>query len=157
MGGPSIPEKLTLDWIEKHSHIHLKGDRLRWTITAWRNVIFLKINQDWTPDEITGYVDLLSELPSILSDQWPRIYFVFDLSRMGFRKEDAHLYLRTNWLQLLDRENMRVCIVEESRMRRLIWRSLYKGIGKLDRIELFAGCDEAFEWVREQLAGEKSF
>jgi hypothetical protein len=155
VGGPSIPEKLTLAWIEMHSHIHLKGDGLRWTLTAWRNVVFLKINEDWTPDEINGYVDLLSDLPSILSEQWARIYFVFDLSQMGFPEEDAHLYLRTNWLELLDRENMRVGVVEESRMRRLMWISLYKGFAKLDRIQLFSGCDEAFEWVRDQLLREE--
>jgi hypothetical protein len=150
-GEESIPEKLTLEWIEKHSLIRLVGNDNRWTITAWRNVIFLKISEKWIPDEMDGYVDRLAELPEILTKQWDRILFVFDLSLMKFRKEDAFHYLRSNWLEFLDRDDVRVCMVEENKMRRLIWRSLYTFIRKLDKIRLFADCDDAFDWVRGEI------
>ena len=152
----SIPKKLTLEWIKTHSHIRLAGDDLRWSILAWSNIIFLKISKNWTPDEMDGYVDQLSELPEILTKQWDRIFFVFDLSRMKFRKRDAFHYLRFNWLKFLDREEIKVCIVEESKMRRLMWQSLYKIIGKLDKIKLFTDYDDAFDWVREQIINQKS-
>jgi hypothetical protein len=151
-----IPGQLTLEWIKRHSHIRLVGNDRRWTITAWRNIIFLKISENWTPDEIDSYVDRLSELPAILTSQWDRIFFVFEFSHMKFGKEDSLEYLRLNWLNFLDREDVRVCIVDESKMRRLMWRSMYTFVRRLDRIRLFADCDDAFGWVRQEIVSHEN-
>jgi hypothetical protein len=151
-----IPEKLTLEWINKRSHIRLVGNDHRWTITAWRNIVFLKISENWTPDEIDSYVERLSELPAILTRQWDRIFFVFEFSHMKLSREDSIEYLRSNWLNFLSREDVRVCIIDESNMRRLMWQSMYTFVRKLDRIQLFAGCDDAFGWVRQEILGHEN-
>jgi hypothetical protein len=62
---------------------------------------------------------------------------------------------RPNWLEFLDREDMKVCIVEESNMRRILLRSLYKIIGKLDKIRLFLDCDQALAWAHTSLIAHK--
>jgi hypothetical protein len=146
-----IPQQLTLSWVESHAHIRLIGDGLKWMIAAWRNIIFLRISHNWTPEEVHDYAKRLSTLPGMLTRQWSRIYFVFDLSRMKFRKEDASRYLRSDLLEFLDREGIRACIVEESKRRRLLLRSFYMTIGKLDKIRLFTACDEALAWIREEI------
>jgi hypothetical protein len=146
-----IPEKLTLEWIDAHSHIRLVGANHRWVVMAWRNVLFLKISDVWTPADTDDYVNRLSALPGILSEQWDTIFLVFDLSRMKFRVEDAFRYLRANWLKFLDREEMKICIVDESNIRRIALRSLYKLIGKLDKIRIFHNCNESLKWVREAI------
>lgn len=155
----SIPEKLTLEWLKEHAQIQFGGEGLRWTLLAWQNVIYIQIDYDWKPEEMDSYVDNLSGLPDMLpklSKRWDAIFLVFDISRMKFKKEDASRYLRSNWLKFLDREDMKVCIVEESKMRRVLLRSLYRIIGKLDRIKLFPDCDEAFGWVREKILSHKT-
>lgn len=97
------------------------------------------------------YVDRLSGLPAMLSNKWDKIFLVFDLSRMRFKKEDAFRYMRSNWLRFLDREDMKVCIVEENKMRRILLRSVYMIVGKLHKIKIFSDCNEAFGWVREAI------
>ena len=151
-----IPEKLTPEWIEHHSHIRLVGSGFRWTVLAWRNVIFLKISEIWTPEEMDEYVTRLSALPEILTEQWGRIFFVFDLSRMKFKEEDASRYLSSQWLAFLDREDINVCIVEESKLRRILFRSLYLFIAKLDKIKLFSSCNKAFSWIRKEILGSET-
>jgi hypothetical protein len=146
-----VPKKLTIKWINDHSHIRLTGTGMKWIATAWRNIIFLKISQEWAPEEVEDYVNRLSVLPAILTKQWDRIFFVFDLSRMKFKIDNTFRYLRPNLIELHDREDMEICVVLESKIRRLLFRSMYTVIGKLDKLNLFADCDEAFSWVREQI------
>ena len=148
---PEIPEKLSLEWIENHSHIRLVGANRRWIVQAWRNVIFLKISEVWTPADTDDYVNRLSTLPGILSKVWDTIFLVFDLTCMKFRAEDAFRYLHANWLKFLDRQEMKVCIVDESNIRRIALQSLYTLVGKINKIRIFRDCDEAFEWVREAI------
>jgi len=155
----SMPEKLSLEWLKNHSQVQFGGEGLRWTLLAWSNVIYIQINDNWKPEEMDSYVDNLSGLPDMLpklSKKWDKIYLLFDMSRMKFKREDASRYLRSNWLEFLNREDMKVCIVEENGMRRVLLRSLYRIIGRLDRIKLFSDCDEAFGWVRGEILSDKS-
>ena len=152
----SIPEKLTLEWIKNHARIHLVGEDFRWVFMAWRNVIFLKISKDWTPEGMDVYVNLLSELIAILSKGWDKIFLVFALSRMTFKKKDAFRYLRANWLEFLGGEDRKGCIVEENKIRRVLLKPLYTVIGKLDKIKVFPDCDEAFGWVREAMISHET-
>ena len=151
-----VPEKLTLKWIDDHSHMRLTGTGLRWTVTAWRNIILLKISGEWPADEVEDYVNRLSTLPTILQKKWDRIFFVFDLSPMKFKKEEMFRYLRPNLLAFHDREDVRICVVEENRMRRLLLRSLYTLAGRIDKLNLFADSDGAFSWVREQILSSET-
>jgi hypothetical protein len=152
----SIPEKLNLEWFKKNAQIKLVGTGFRWVVHAWRNIIFLNISKEWIPEEMDEYVNRLSSLPAILSKAWNKIFLMFDLSRMEFKIEDAFQYLRANWLKILDSEEIEVCIIEESNMRRILLQSLYKIVGKLDKIKVFRDCDEAFGWVREEIISSET-
>ena len=77
-----IPEKLDYEWIKGHAHIHLIGRDLRWTVTVWRNIIFLRIQKHWTPEIIEEYVNNISGLPSLLFEKWNKIFLIFDVSLM---------------------------------------------------------------------------
>jgi hypothetical protein len=151
-----VPEKLTLQWVESHSYIRLIGADHRWIVLVWRNVIFLRISDVWTPEDTDDYINRLSALPNILSGEWDTIFFVFDLTRMKFRVEDTVRYLRANWIKFLDNEDMKVCIVDKSKIRRIALQSLHTLIGKLDKIRIFRDCSEAFKWVHEVIVNSTS-
>jgi hypothetical protein len=148
----NLPEKLTFAWLCQHAQLHLVSAEDKWTITAWKNVVCLKIRGGWTPEEAEEYVHHFAGLPGMLECRWDKIYLVFDISDMRFRRQDAHLYLRSNWLETIDRKELAVCIVEKKRMRRLLWHSLYTLVGKRNRVKLVAATDEALAWVHAELA-----
>jgi hypothetical protein len=155
----TIPEKLTLGWLKDHAQIQFGGDELRWALLAWQNIIFIQISNEWKPEELDSHADNLSGLPDMLpklSKRWDKIFLVFDMSRMKSKREDASRYLRSNWLDFLNREDMKVCIVEGNRIRRALLRSLYIIIGRLGSIKLFPGCDQAFGWVRGEIRSDRS-
>jgi hypothetical protein len=152
----NIPEQFTLQWLHDHAQQHLVGASGKWTVTAWNNVVFLKISKLWTPEESDEYVDHLSGIPRILKEKWERVYFIFDISAMVFKPEDLHLYMRAKWLRTLDHEDQSFCLVEANRMRRVLMRSMYTLLGKRNRIQIFASTEEALEWVRVELLSSRT-
>jgi hypothetical protein len=148
----NLPEKLTFAWLRQHAQVHLVGAEDRWRITAWNNVVCLKIRGRWTPEQTGEYVDDISGITGMLGRKWAKTYLIFDVSEMEFRREDAHLYMRSNWLKVIDREDLSVCIVEEKGMRRLLWHSLYTLVGKRNRVRIAAAAGEALAWVQAELA-----
>jgi hypothetical protein len=151
-----VSENITLRWLHDHAQQHYVGADGKWTVTAWNNVVFLKISKNWTPEEGEEYVGYLSGIPRILNQKWERIYFIFDISEMVFKPEDLHLYMRSKWLETLEHEELSVCLVESKKMRRMLMSSMYKLLGKRDRIHIFASPERALEWVRVELVRSRS-
>jgi len=151
-----IPETLTSEWFESHARIKLVGAGAQWIVMGWRNIIFLRISKKWIPDEIDEYVNRLSVLSAFLSKAANKIFLIFDLSRMQFKKKDIFRYLHADWFKFLAREDVKVCIVEEGNLRRIILRSLYRIVGQLETVMIFCDCDEAFAWVREEIISDKT-
>jgi hypothetical protein len=142
--------------LRDHAQQHLVGGNGKWTVTAWNNVVFLKISKNWTPEEGDEYVSYLSGIPRILSDTWHRVFFIFDISDMVFKPEELHLYMRSKWLEILNYEDLSVCLVETKKMRRMLMRSMYTLLGKRSQIKILASPDEALEWVRMELISNKT-
>jgi hypothetical protein len=151
-----VPQRFTLQWLHDHAQQYLVGANSKWTVTAWNNVVFLKISKNWTPDEGEEYVGKLSGIPRILGEDWSKVFFIFDISEMVFKPEDLHLYMRSKWLEVLEHEGMSICLVETKKMRRMLLSSMYKLLGKRNRIQIFASPDEALEWVRVELISDKT-
>jgi hypothetical protein len=147
----TLPDKPTLLWLEDHADQRLFGASGKWEITAWTNVVYLKIRESWSPEDGEVYIDRLSGIPKVTGEQWERIFFIFDISDMAFKPEELHLYMRSKWLEVLDDEVIVVCLVEAKRMRRLLLHSMYTVLGKRSRVKILASPDEALEWVRTEL------
>lgn len=147
----AMPEELNLEWVRKHAHIHLIGKDLRWSITACRNIIILKIQKHWTTRHIKEYLDHISGLTSLLLENWNRIFLIFDVILMEFTIKEAQCFLQLNRLRVLDREDMIICIVAKKELIRLLWKRLLSQIGKLNRIRVFSDCDAALTWIRLEM------
>ena len=148
----NIPKRLTLSWLHDQAQQHLVGADGKWTVTAWNNVVYLKISKDWSPEEGDEYVGHLSGIPRVLNEKWAKAFFVFDISEMVFKPEDLHLYMRSKWFEFLDHEELSICLVEAKRTRRLLLSSMYTLLGKRNLVRIFASPDEALEWVRAELS-----
>jgi hypothetical protein len=146
-----LPERPTLQWLQDRAQQNLIGANNRWAITVWNNVVYLKISESWTPQEGDQYVDPLAGIPGMLGEAWGRVFFIFDISNMAFKPEDLHLYVRAKWLEVLDHEEMSVCLVEAKRVRRLLLHSVYNLLGKRSRVKIMASPDEALQWVQREL------
>ena len=151
-----IPERLTFEWFENHARIKLVGAGAQWVVMGWRNIIFLRISKKWIPDEIDEYVNRLSALSGFLSKKADKIFLIFDLSRMRLKKKDIFRYLRANWFEFLANDDVKVCIVDEGNLRRIILRCLYRIVGQLEKFKIFHNCDGAFAWVREEIISSKN-
>jgi hypothetical protein len=147
----SLPEELNFEWVKKHAHIRLVGKDRLWTVKAYRNIIVLKIQKHWSPEDIKEHLLHISGLPSLLLEKWDKVFLVFDVSFMDFAIKDAPRFLELDWLSFLDRDDMITCIVQESKFNRFLWRQLLRRIGKLDRVRLFSKCDRALAWIREEI------
>ena len=145
-----IPAELNLELVKKNAHIKLVGKDQLWSITAYRNIILLKIQNHWTPENIQEYTDNISGLPSLLLEKWSRIFLLFDVTLMEFDIKDAPRFLRSNWLKFLDRDDMTTCIVHRKKMNRFLWRQLLWQIGKLEKVKVFSDCNAALTWIRKE-------
>lgn len=132
------------------------GAEARWVVMGWRNIIFLRISKKWTPIEISEYVNRLSALSGFLSKKVDTIFLIFDLSRMQFKKKDLFRYLHTKEFEYLASEDVKVCIVEEGILRRIILRTLYQILGQLEKFKIFNKCDGAFAWVRQEIVSRET-
>ena len=132
------------------------GDGAQWVVMGWRNIIFLRMSKKWIPDEIDVYVNRLSALSGFLSKKADKIFLIFDLSRMRLKKKDTFRYLRANWFGSMASEDVKVCIVDEGSLRRIILRSLYRIVGQLEKFKIFHNCDGALAWVREEIISSKN-
>ena len=151
-----IPERLTFKCFENHARIKLVGAGAQWVVMGWRNIIFLRISKKWIPDEIDVYVNRLSALSGFLSKKADKIFFIFDLSGMRLKIKNTFRYLRANWFGSMASEDVKVCIVDEGNLRRIILRSLYRIVGQSEKLKIFRDCDGAFAWVREEIISSKT-
>ena len=147
----AIPVRLSLEWVKKHAHVHLVGENQLWTITACRNIVLLKIQNHWTPEKIEEYLQYMSEIPSILLEEWSRIFLIFDVTHMDFAIREAPRFLKSDWLTFIDRNDMTTCVVQGKTFRRFLWRQLLRRIGKLNRAKLFPDCDRALTWISKEM------
>jgi hypothetical protein len=79
-----VTERLTLEWLRDHSRQHLIGANGKWGVTAWNNVVYLKISERWTPEEGDVYVEHLTAIPGMLGSKWGRVFFLLDISDMTY-------------------------------------------------------------------------
>jgi hypothetical protein len=149
-----IPEELKLEWVKKHAHIRLVGKDRLWTIMACRNILVLKIQNHWTPENIQEYINRISGLPSLLLEEWNKIFLLFDVTQMEFVIRDAPHFLKSDWLRFLDRDDMITCVVQQNKFNRFLWRQLLRRIGKLNRVRLFPDYDRALAWIRNEMITE---
>jgi hypothetical protein len=109
----------------------------------------------WDPDlypyHFSDFWDIFCER----RQRWDRIYFVVDANDMPIQSEEFRNYVKTNWLHLAEREDFRLCIVEQKAMKRAIWSSIYRLLGIQDRIRLFRTQDRALAWVNTDIRSTK--
>ena len=152
----SIPEKLNLKWIGEHAHLHLVGRDRLWIITACQNIILLKIQNHWTPDDVKEHMILTSGLPSLILENWNRIFFIFDVTLMDFAIKDGPRFLKSDWLRFLDRDDIITCVVHKNKFNRFLWRQLLRQIGKLNKVKLFPDCNTALAWIHNEKITQSS-
>jgi len=75
---------------------------------------------------------------------------------MRLKKKDIFRYLRANWFEFLANDDVKVCIVDEGNLRRIILRSFYRIVGLLEKFKIFHNCDGALAWVREEIISSKT-
>jgi hypothetical protein len=150
----SMPKELTIELVNKQAHIRLVGKNQLWTIVAYRNIILLKIQNRWTAENIKEYMKHISGLPSLLLEEWNKIFLVFDVTLMDFAIRDAPRFLKSDWLRFMDRDDMITCVVQKNKFNRFLWRQLLRQIGKLNRVRLFSDCDRALAWIRDEMINE---
>ena len=104
----------------------------------------------WEP---SNYNRNLSDFWDIFSERkktWPAVYFIIDANDLDIQTEEFRRYLKENWMHLLDREDLSICMVAAKEMKRLIWVSIMQLLGKQDRMPIFQDFPEAFSWVHEK-------
>jgi hypothetical protein len=147
------PEKLALDWVVQHANMHLIGADQKWRIVTWRNLAYVRISGVWTGIQAQEYVSRISGIPMVLDQVYDKTYLVLEINRMKFKPEEAFQYLHTEWLQILDQDNLAVAIVERNAARRQLWQALHAVVGKLNRVKFFSTANQALAWVRAESAG----
>jgi len=152
---PETPEKLTQEFIIKNAQYSLRSQSKNWKVLVWRQIVLLYMSGLWDPDlypyHFSDFWDIFCER----RQRWDPVYFVVDANDMPIQSEEFRNYVKTNWLHLIEREDFRLCIVEEKAMKRAIWGSIHRLLGVQDRIRLFKTQDRALEWVRLNIKLEK--
>jgi len=145
---PEIPEKLTQEFITQNAQYSLRSQSKNWRVLVWRQIVLLYMSSIWDPDlypyHFSDFWDIFCER----KQRWDRVYFVIDANDMPIQSEEFRNYVKTNWLHLTEREDFRLCIVEEKAMKRAIWGSIHQLLGIQKRVMMFKDHDRALEWVR---------
>ena len=150
-----IPEKLTHQFIVQNADYSLESQSKNWRIWVWRQVILLKVSGVWNPDlypyHFSDFWDIFCERKRY----WDRVYFIVDANNMPIQSEEFRSYVKTSWVQLIEREDFCLCIVENKAMKRTIWSSIYRLLGIQTKIRLFKNNDQALIWLRSVLLAEQ--
>ena len=148
---PEIPERITEQFIIQNAQYSLRSQSKNWKVLVWRQIVLLYMSGVWDPDlypyHFSDFWDIFCER----RQQWDRVYFIVDANDMPIQSEEFRNYVKTNWLHLAEREDFRLCIVEEKGMKRAIWGSIHRLLGIQDRVKMFKDCNRALEWVTSRI------
>jgi hypothetical protein len=142
------PEKITDSFIIQNAEYALGSPSREWQAWIWKQFVLFRFYGSWEPG---NYSQNLSDLWDIFCERkktWPAVYFIIDANDLDIQTEEFRRYLKENWMHLLDREDLSVCMVAAKEMKRLIWVSIMQLLDKQDRMPIFQDCAEAFDWVR---------
>jgi len=142
------PERLTDRFIIQNAEYALGSSSREWQAWTWKQFVLFRFYGSWEPG---NYNKNLSDFWDIFCERkktWPAVYFIIDANDLDIQTEEFRRYLKENWMYLLDREDLSICMVAEKEMKRLIWTSIMQLLGKLDRMPIFKDLSQAFAWAR---------
>jgi hypothetical protein len=142
------PERITDRFIIQNAEYTIGSDSREWQAWIWKQFVLFRFYGRWEPG---NYNQNLSDFWDIFSERkktWPAVYFIIDANDLDIQTEEFRRYLKENWMHLLDREDLSICMVAEKEMKRQIWTSIMKLLGKQDRMPIFKDLSEAFVWIR---------
>jgi hypothetical protein len=147
---PKTPKKLTFQYIIQNAEYSIQSQSKNWKIWAWRQIVIIKVAGMWDPDiypyHFSDFWDIFCERKRY----WDPVYFIVEANDMPIQSVEFRNYVKTNWQHLIEREDFRLCIVEEKAMKRAIWRSIYTLLGIQDKVKIFENHNQVFMWAQKQ-------
>jgi hypothetical protein len=141
------PEKITDRFIIQNAEYTLGSDYREWQAWIWKQFVLFRFYGSWEP---SNYSQNLSDFWDIFCERkkaWPAVYFIIDANDLDIQTEEFRRYLKENWMHLLEREDLSICMVAAKEMKRLIWVSIMQLLDKQDRMPIFEDVSEALAWI----------
>jgi len=114
----------------------------------WKNIVLLSVTVIWPSQHYHTYFNTFWDIFCERRKQWEQVYFVVDANNMPVQSEEFRIYVKKNWYHLIEREDFCLCIVESKAMKRAIWRSIYKLLGRQDKVKMFTNHNQALRWIQ---------
>jgi hypothetical protein len=149
-----IPDRLTREFLIKNREYDIGSPFHHWRAFPWKQVVLLEVAGKWQVEDCPYYMKEIWDIVCERLRHHERVYLLVNANDMDIQSEEFRRYLMESWGHLLDREDLVICLIEGKAMKRLIWSSIYRFIGKRDRIKIFAGYEPAFAWLSRHLRAE---
>jgi hypothetical protein len=149
-----IPDNLTREFLLKNREYDIGSPFHHWRALPWKQVVLLEVSGTWELSDCPYYMKEIWDIFSERREHYEKVYLLINANAMDIQSEGFRQYLKESWGHLLDREDLVICLIEEKAMKRAIWSSIYRLIGKRDRIKIFAGYEGAFVWLTQRLRAE---
>jgi len=149
-----IPEHLTHEFLIKNREYDIGSPFHHWRAFPWKQIVLLEVGRTWELEDCPYYMKEIWDIFSERRERYEKVYFLISANKMNIQTEGFRQYLKESWDHLLEREDLVICLIEEKAMKRAIWSSIYRLIGKRDRIRIFAGYEPAFTWLTRRLRAE---
>jgi hypothetical protein len=143
-----MAERITKRFIMHNAEYVLESGFRQWKIYAWRDLALVVVSGDWDPNNYGYYFKEFWNVFYERRESWGLVHFIVDTNKMPIQTEEFGGYVRDNWIHLLDRNDLRICLVESSAVKRLLWTSIYHLIGKEKRITISNSYGQAFSWFQ---------
>jgi len=154
MNDQTIPERLTRKFLVEHREYEVGSPFHHWRAFPWKQIVLLEVGGTWDLQDCPYYMKEIWDILCERLQHHQRVYLLINANAMDIQSEGFRQYLRESWSHLLERDDLCICVIEEKAMKRAIWSSIYRLIGKRDRIRIFTGYEPAFTWLSRRLRAE---
>ena len=143
-------KKLDISYLMKNADFHDLSADHKWSLWAWKNIVFMKLSGFWSIEESDIYMNRFWAVFLNIRKNWSEVYFLIDTNAMELQTEAFRRYMKENWAHIADREDLLVCLIEKKSMKRLIWKSIHQLLGIASKIELVQNYNQALQWLQKQ-------
>jgi hypothetical protein len=144
------PQRIDKGYLVQNREYHVGSPSHHWQAWIWKHITLLEVAGEWDVREHAYYFKEIWDLFWERRLYYGRVFLVIDANQMDIQNEEFRRYLKLNWIHLLDRQDLCICLVEGNSMKRLIWRSIHQLLDEQERIQIFPCAESALEWICQQ-------
>jgi PAS domain S-box-containing protein len=145
IGGP-----LTVGFLRANADtLHQSPDE-RWLLWILQDIMLLQVAGDWPASVAGEHLTEIWNLFLALREKHNPVFLVIDTADLLSPSHDLRDLLRKHWSQVLERDDLVVCVAASDPVRRAVRNTMAVLEGRLDQLRFFKDPDAALGFIEQR-------